>query len=72
MHKKNKYWQLFLSTLKLSACTFGGGFVIIPLMRERFVKELHWIEEEETLDLTAIAQAPDLLPSTPRFWWATM
>ena len=57
MHKKNKYWQLFLSTLKLSACTFGGGFVIIPLMRERFVKELHWIEEEEMLDLTAIAQS---------------
>ena len=55
--KKNKYWQLFLSTFKLSACTFGGGFVIIPLMRERFVKELHWIEEEEMLDLTAIAQS---------------
>lgn len=36
MDKKNKYWQLFLSTFKLSACTFGGGFVIIPLMRERF------------------------------------
>ena len=39
MDKKDKYWQLFLSTFKLSACTFGGGFVIIPLMRERFVKE---------------------------------
>ena len=57
MDKKDKCWQLFLSTFKLSACTFGGGFVIIPLMRERFVKELHWIEEEETLDLTAIAQS---------------
>ena len=57
MDKKNKYWQLFLSTFKLSACTFGGGFVIIPLMRERFVKELQWIEEEEMLDLTAIAQS---------------
>lgn len=57
MHKKNKYWQLFLSTFKLSACTFGGGFVIIPLMRERFVKELHWIGEEEMLDLMAIAQS---------------
>ena len=55
--KKNKYWQLFLSTFKLSACTFGGGFVIIPLMRERFVKELHWIGEEEMLDLMAIAQS---------------
>lgn len=74
MDKKNKYWQLFLSTFKLSACTFGGGFVIIPLMRERFVKELHWIEEEEMLDLTAIAPspAPALSPSMPLFWWVTM
>ena len=57
MNINNKYWQLFISTFKLSACTFGGGFVIIPLMRKRFVKELHWIEEEEMLDLTAIAQS---------------
>ena len=43
--------------LNMVTCTFGGGFVIIPLMRERFVKELQWIEEEEMLDLTAIAQS---------------
>ena len=49
--------QLFLSTFKLSACTFGGGFVIIPLMRKKFVEELHWIEEQEMMDLTAIAQS---------------
>jgi len=71
LDKKNKYWQLFLSTFKLSACTFGGGFVIIPLMRERFVKELHWIEEEEMLDLTAIAQSSPG-SSMPLFWWVTM
>lgn len=53
----NKYKELFLSTVKLSACTFGGGFVIIPLMRKKFVDELGWIEEEEMLDLTAIAQS---------------
>lgn len=51
------YRKLFISTLKLSACTFGGGFVIIPLMRRKFVEELHWIEEQEMLDLTAIAQS---------------
>ena len=55
--KKRIYLKLFLSTLKLSACTFGGGFVIIPLMRKKFVEELHWIEEQEMLDLTAIAQS---------------
>ncbi len=54
---KDKYGKLFLSAFKLSACTFGGGFVIIPLMRKKFVEELHWIEEQEMLDLTAIAQS---------------
>lgn len=49
--------KLFLSALQLSACTFGGGFVIIPLMRKKFVEELHWIEEQEMIDLTAIAQS---------------
>lgn len=52
-----EYWTLFSSTFQLSACTFGGGFVIIPLMRKKFVQELHWIEEQEMLDLTAIAQS---------------
>lgn len=56
--KDNKnYRKLFWSVFKLSACTFGGGFVIIPLMRKKFVEELHWIEEQEMMDLTAIAQS---------------
>ncbi len=57
MNQKDKYIKLFTSTFKLSACTFGGGFVIIPLMRKKFVEELGWIEEEEMMDLTAIAQS---------------
>lgn len=57
MDSPQKYKKLFFSTFKLSACTFGGGFVIIPLMRKKFVEELGWIEEEEMLDLTAIAQS---------------
>lgn len=55
--KAEKYRKLFFSTFKLSACTFGGGFVIIPLMRKRFVEELGWIKEQEMLDLAAIAQS---------------
>lgn len=54
---KEVYKKLFLSTFKLSACTFGGGFVIIPLMRQKFVEELKWIDEQEMMDLTAIAQS---------------
>ena len=51
------YRKLFASTFYLSAFTFGGGYVIIPLMRKKFVEQFHWIEEEEMLDLTAIAQS---------------
>lgn len=49
--------SLFLSTFYLSAFTFGGGYVIVTLMKQKFVDELHWIDEEEMLDLVAIAQS---------------
>ena len=53
---------LFTSTFTLSAFTFGGGYVIVPLMRKRFVEQLGWIDEQEMLDLIAIAQsAPGII-----------
>lgn len=51
------YWKLFLTTLVLSASTFGGGFVIISMMKQKFVEQLHWLEDDEMLDMTAIAQS---------------
>ncbi len=51
------YWKLFMINLVLSACTFGGGFVIISMMKRKFVEELKWIEDNEMLDMTAIAQS---------------
>ena len=56
-NSKSKYLTLFLSTLQLSAFTFGGGFVIIPLMRKKFVEKLHWLDEQEMMDFAAIAQS---------------
>lgn len=50
-------WLLFKSTFMLSACTFGGGFVIVSLMKKKFVEELNWLDEKEMLDITAIAQS---------------
>ena len=50
-------WQLFKSTFLLSACTFGGGFVIVSLMKKTFVEELKCLDESEMLDITAIAQS---------------
>ena len=58
MESKRKILQkLFFSTLYLSAFTFGGGYVIVTLMKKKFVDEYHWIEENEMLDLVAIAQS---------------
>lgn len=51
------YLKLFTSTLYISAFTFGGGFIMIPLMKKKFCDELQWIEEDEILDLVAIAQS---------------
>ena len=55
--KENKLWKLFTSTFMLSAFTFGGGFVIVSLYNKKFVEELGWLEEEEMLDISAIAQS---------------
>ena len=34
MNRKHVLWKLFVSTLYLSAFTFGGGYVIVTLMKE--------------------------------------
>ena len=65
LQKKNleQLWILFKSMFLLSACTFGGGFVIVSLMKKKFVEELTWLEEDEMLDITAITQSsPGPLP----------
>ncbi len=51
------YCRLFYEMFIISAFTFGGGFVIVSLMRKKFVEGLHWLSDEEMLDLAAIAQS---------------
>lgn len=55
--KKTVLGKLFFSTLYLSTFTFGGGYVIVTLLKDKFVDKLHWVEEDEMLDLVAIAQS---------------
>ena len=54
---KKRLVKLFFSMLSISTFTFGGGFVIVTLMKRRFVDDLHWLDEDEMLDMTAIAQS---------------
>ncbi len=51
------YGKLFGSMFLISACTFGGGFVIVSLMKKKFVDEYKWLTQEQMLDMTAIAQS---------------
>ncbi len=57
LEKSDIYKKLFFSTFTLSLFTFGGGYVIISLMKKKFVDEFKWIEEKEMLDIFAISQS---------------
>lgn len=56
-NSKHKYIKIFMTMLYISAFTFGGGYVIISLMKSKFVDELGWLNEEEMLNAAAIAQS---------------
>lgn len=49
--------DLFLCTFKIGAVTFGGGYVIVPLLEREFSQKRHYIEPEDILDIVAISQS---------------
>ncbi len=48
---------MFLKSLILSSSTFGGGFVIVSLMRDIYVEKMHLLTEDDMMDITAISQS---------------
>ena len=54
---KNKFLDLFLTFLKIGATTFGGGYAMIPLIRNDVVDKKRWLSEEELLEVLAIAES---------------
>lgn len=55
--KLRMLWTLFSSMFLLSSCAFGGGFVVVSLIKKKFVEDLGLLDEEEMLDVTAITQS---------------
>lgn len=55
--KKPNIWRLFYYCFILSAFTIGGGYVMVPLMHERFVNKLGWIDDDELTELVALGQS---------------
>ena len=66
--EKDFYWKLFKSTFIISAFTIGGGFVIIPLLKAKFVDEYKWMDDKEALNLVAIAQSAPGQPMRQLAW----
>lgn len=52
----NKLLTFFYKILLINALTFGGGFVIISMIKKTFVDELGWLSDDEMLDISALAQ----------------
>ena len=48
---------LFLTFFKVGAFTFGGGYGMIALLEAELVGKKSWIDEDEFLDIVAIAES---------------
>ena len=57
MKAKISLTTIFLTFFKINAVTFGGGYTIVPVIRDEFVKKKKLIDEEEMLSLVALAQS---------------
>ena len=51
------FLQLFWTYLKIGTFTLGGGYAMLPLIQREVVDAKHWIDEEEFLNMIALAQA---------------
>jgi chromate transporter len=59
---------LFLVFLKIGAILFGGGYVLVALIRSNLVTRLGWISERQLLDAIAMGQVtPGPLSTTATF-----
>lgn len=52
----NIYLDLFLTFARVGACTFGGGYAMLPILQREVVDRRGWATDEELTDYFAIGQ----------------
>lgn len=57
MDKTISLKKLFFTFLKINTFTFGGGYTIVPIIRDEFVEHQPLISEDDMLDIVALAQS---------------
>lgn len=50
-------WSIFWTFFKISPLTFGGGYVMIPLLEREFVERKKWVKTEEIADIFAVSES---------------
>ena len=55
--KPHLYFWLFSINLFISAFTFGGGYVVVPMIRKYFVEQKKLFDEDELMNMAAVAQS---------------
>lgn len=48
---------LFFTFFKIGLFIFGGGYAMIALLEEEFIQRRKWLDKDEFLDMTAIAES---------------
>jgi chromate transporter len=48
---------LFFTFFKIGLFTFGGGYAMIALLEEEFIQRRKWLDKDEFLDMTSIAES---------------
>ena len=57
MKKLKSLFDLFITLFKIGLFTFGGGYAMIAVLQRELVEQKKWIEQDEFLDLIAIAES---------------
>ena len=57
MQKIKNALQLFWTFFKIGLFTFGGGYAMIAVIQREIVERKKWIEQEDFLDIIAIAES---------------
>ena len=54
--EKTNFWNIFKAFFKIGAILLGGGYVIIPIMKQELVEKRNWLTREEIIDFYAMGQ----------------
>ena len=54
--KKANVINIFKTFFKIGAILLGGGYVIVPIMKEELINKNSWIKEDELVDFYCVSQ----------------